>query len=91
MKGDLISKFEKDGKKIYLDRSIIIDHLGASSHNKSIDFQMNLSRNWHWMWSTFYFKKKYKGYLIALFEVLPKLASSVVKFLFFSIEINFSL
>ena len=85
---DLCKRLKKNGKKIYLDRSITIDHLGASSHNKSIDFQMNLSRNWHWMWSTFYFKKKYKGYLIALFEVLPKLLSSVVKFLFFSLFNN---
>ena len=85
---DLCKRLKKNGKKIFLDSNISIDHLGASSHNRSIDFQMNLSRNWHWMWSTFYFKKKYKGYFIALFEVLPKLASSIVKFLFYSLFNN---
>ena len=46
---------------------------------------MDLSRNWHWMWSTFYFKKKYKGFVLALFEVLPKLISSLIKFTIFFI------
>ena len=23
-------------------------------------------RNWHWMWSTFYFNKKHNGYFLAL-------------------------
>ncbi len=82
---DLCKRLKKDGRKIFLDRNIVIDHLGASSHNKDIDFQMNLSRNWHWMWSTFYFKKKYKGYIIAFFEVLPKLISSILKFILFSL------
>ena len=85
---DLCKRLKNDGKKIFLDSNIVIDHLGASSHNKAIDFQMNLSRNWHWMWSTFYFKKKYKGFFVAFFEVLPKLISSIVKFLFFSLFNN---
>ncbi len=82
---DLCKRLKKNGKKIFLDSNISIDHLGASSHNRSIDFQMNLSRNWHWMWSTFYFKKKHQGYLTALFKVLPKLSSSIIKYLFFSL------
>lgn len=82
---DLCKRLKKAGKKIFLDKNIIIEHLGASSHNKSLDFQMDLSRNWHWMWSTFYFKKKYKGFVLALFEVLPKLISSLIKFTIFFI------
>ncbi len=82
---DLCKRLKKAGKKIFLDKNIIINHLGASSHNKSFDFQMNLSRNWHWMWSTFYFKKKYKGFILALLEVLPKLISSLIKFTIFLI------
>ena len=85
---DLCKRLKKDGKKIYLDRSIIIDHLGASSHNKSIDFQMNLSRNWHWMWSTFYFHNKHRGYFYALLNILPKLLSSVFKTVFYQFLFN---
>ena len=43
---DLFCKrLKNDGKKIFLDSNIVIDHLEVSSHNKALDFQMNLSRN----------------------------------------------
>ena len=63
---DLCKRLQDKNKKIYLDKNIIVHHLGGSSHNKSIDFEMELSRNWHWMWSTFYFNKKHYGYLYSL-------------------------
>jgi len=44
---------------------------------------MELSRNWHWMWSTFYYNKKYKGFIISLVIVFPKLISSILKFFIF--------
>jgi len=49
---------------------------------------MELSRNWHWMWSTFYYNKKYKGFISSLIIVFPKLISSIFKFLFFLILMN---
>ena len=33
---DLCKRLKKAGKKIFLDKNIIIEHLGASSHNKSL-------------------------------------------------------
>ena len=62
-----------------MDPKIIIDHLGGSSHNSKINFEMELSRNWHWMWSTFYYHKKYDGFIFALFQVSGKLISSLIK------------
>ena len=50
---DLCKRIKKYNKKIYLDKGIKVEHLGGKSHNKSINFEMELSRNWHWMWSTF--------------------------------------
>ena len=78
---DLCRRLRKLGKKIYLDPQILIEHKGGSSHNQSINFQMELSRNWHWMWSTFYYKKKYQGFLIALMLVSPKLISAIIKYI----------
>ena len=40
------------------------------------------------MWSTFYYNKKYKGFLIALILIMPKLISSIAKTLFFLIIFN---
>ena len=46
---DLCKRLKDKNKKIYLDHNILINHIGGSSHNKSINFEMELSRNWHWM------------------------------------------
>ncbi len=82
---DLCRRVREKNKKIYLDPSIIIDHAGGSSHNKSIDYEMELSRNWHWMWSSFYYHKKHSGFIIAFIKIIGKLFSSTLKFLIFSI------
>ena len=82
---DLCKRLKKKDKKIYLDKSIVIYHLGGSSHNESINFEMELSRNWHWMWSTFYFNKKHYGYLISLIKISRKLFSSLIKMVFFTL------
>ena len=47
--------------------------------------EIELSRNWHWSWSKFYFTKKHKGYIYAISEGLPKLVSSLIKFCFYFI------
>ena len=70
---------------IYLGSKIIINHLGGSSHNKSINFEMELSRNWHWMWSTFYYNKKYNGFFFALVKVSGKLTSAFLKIIFYTL------
>ena len=82
---DLCRRLKKANKKIYLDPNIIIKHLGGSSHNKSINFEMELSRNWHWMWSSFYYHKKYNGFFYALFKISRKLVSAIFKILFYSL------
>ena len=85
---DLCKRLRLDNKKIYLDTSIKIFHPGGSSHDKHVDYEMELSRNWHWMWSTFYYHKKYEGYLVAFIKVLPKLISSLLKTIFYFIIFN---
>ena len=82
---DLCKRLNKKNKKIYLSKNIPIYHEGGKSHDKYVNYQMELSRNWHWMWSTFYYNKKYKGFLISLIIVLPKLVSSIFKILFYSL------
>ncbi|MDC0472361.1 glycosyltransferase family 2 protein [Pelagibacteraceae bacterium] len=85
---DLCRRVKNINKNIILDPSIKIKHAGGTSHDDKIDHEMELSRNWHWMWSTFYYNKKYNGYFIALIKVLPKLISSIFKMLFYSIIFN---
>ena len=66
---DLCKRIIDCNKKIYLVPSIKINHLGAQSHTKTINKPMELSRNWHWMWSTFNYHKKYKGFFISLLNI----------------------
>ena len=54
---DLCKNAIAKGGKIYLDKNIIISHDGASSVKTSEKIELEKSRNWHWMWSTFYFHK----------------------------------
>ena len=81
---DLCKRLKQNNKKIFLDPSIIVNHQGGSSHDEKYNFEMELSRNWHWMWSTFYFKKKHSGYFNALFSVFGKLISGLIKYIFYS-------
>ena len=82
---DLCKKVKKEKGKIYLDPKIYISHEGGSSVNLSSKDELEKNRNWHWMWSTFYFHKKYKGFLIAFIIIFPKLFSSFFKSIFYTI------
>ena len=82
---DLCRRLRSKSKKIFLDSNIIVYHPKGGSHDDDINFEMELSRNWHWMWSTFYFHKKYEGFFLSFVKSLPKLFSALFKFLIFLI------
>ena len=85
---DLCKKVKNNNGKIFLDSNIRIHHEGARSVNQKFKKELEKNRNWHWMWSTFYFHKKYKGFLIALVIIFPKLLSSLFKTIFFQLIFN---
>ena len=85
---DLCRRLKQKNKKIYVDPSIIIKHQGGNSHDDQYDFEMELSRNWHWMWSTFYYNKKYNGYLSSIVYVSKKIISSILKYFFYLFVFN---
>ena len=85
---DLCSRLLKKNKKVYYCPSIPIYHEGGHSHESSFNYEMELSRNWHWMWSSFYYNKKHRGFIISLITFAPKLLYSILKFLLFSILNN---
>ena len=85
---DLCRKVKKNKGKIYLHKNIIVKHDGASSVNKTNKLDLEKTRNWHWMWSTFYYQKKYKGFLLAFTIILPKLFSAIFKTLFYFMVLN---
>ena len=85
---DLCKKVKINNGKIYLDQGLKIYHEGGSSVDERYKDELESNRNWHWMWSTFYFHKKYKGFFIALIIIFPKLFSSFLKTIFFQLTLN---
>ena len=80
---DLCKRLKKNNKKIFLDKKLIIHHIGGSSHNDNINFEMELSRNWHWMWSIFYFNKKHYGYFNSIVKISRNFFSALLKSIFY--------
>ncbi len=85
---DLCKRVKKNNGKIYLNKNIVIRHEGASSVDKLNTFELEKNRNWHWMWSSFYYQKKYKGFFLALIIIFPKLLSAIFKTLFYLLIFN---
>jgi N-acetylglucosaminyl-diphospho-decaprenol L-rhamnosyltransferase len=81
---DLCKRIKKINEKIYIEPKIKVFHHGGSSVNKIFFEEIELTRNWHWMWSLFYFNKKHHNFLSALILVFPKLTSSLLKIIFYS-------
>ena len=82
---DLCKRLNDKNENIYVIPKSKIKHLGGQSVNDLYKIEIELSRNWHWMWSKFYFNKKHYGYIFALLNGLPNFISSSLKFIFYSI------
>ena len=66
-------------------------HLGATPDDYGLTKftkQIEYSRNWHWMWSKFYFNKKYKGILISLIIGLTSLLINSFKYFIYMLILN---
>ena len=85
---DLCLRQKKENNKIYVAKKAKINHLGGKSPSDIYKKEIELSRNWHWMWSKFYFNKKHYGYLKALLISLPTLISSMIRFFYYFVTHN---
>ena len=82
---DLCLRVKKNNQNIYIIKNSIINHLGESS---IVSKDLEYLRNWHWMWSKFYFNKKHYGHLNALSKVILNLLSGMLKYILYSILFN---
>ena len=85
---DLCKKVKIKKGKIILSKNIKINHEGSGSVDKNNINEFEKNRNWHWMWSTFYYHKKYKGFLIALIIIMPKFITSIFKIFLYQLTFN---
>ncbi len=85
---DLCIRIKRQGGSIYIVPTAKINHEGSKTVDTKYKEEVELSRNWHWIWSKFYFNKKNFNFLKALKECLPTFISSILKILFYTLLNN---
>jgi len=85
---DLCLRKKKENNKIYVAKKAKIHHMGGKSHSPVHEKEIEFSRNWHWMWSKFYFNKKHYGYSKALLIGFPSIITSMFKFFYYFVTCN---
>ena len=82
---DLCKRIIEANENIYIAPFSKIKHLGGKAVDTKYKDEIELARNWHWMWSFFYFNKKHSNYFYALIIVLPKFLSALFKSIFYKL------
>ena len=85
---DLCLRVKRAGGSVYIVPTAKINHRGSMTVDAKYKDEVELSRNWHWIWSKFYFNKKNFGFSKAIIECLPTYISSILKFLFYTLINN---
>jgi GT2 family glycosyltransferase len=83
---DLCKRIKNLGGKIFVVINSRIQHLGKQASEYSLNIE--LCRNWHWMWSLFYYNYKHFGAVIAYKITIIKFFSSIFKLFIASVFFN---
>ena len=83
---DLCKRIKNKGGKILIVKESKVKHLAKQASGNSLNVE--LCRNWHWMWSLFYYNHKHFGVWRAYRVTIVKFISSVIKLLFALILFN---
>ena len=74
-----IHDFYGEKKEIFLINKANVEHNAKQSSGDN--FSIELCRNWHWMWSLFYYNKKHFGIIFAYKVTIYKFISAIFKLL----------
>ena len=78
---DLCLRVKQKKEFIYIITNSLINHKGSISSDDNLE---NL-RNWHWMWSKFYYNKKHYGFLTAIKNTFFNFTGALIKYFIFLI------
>ena len=90
---DLCKSIKNINGNVYISNQLYIRHLGfksSTNQKKSENNSLENLRNWHYLWSNFYYHKKHYGYFYSLQKNLLKLLSSFFNVMLFTILIQSS-
>ena len=85
---DLCLRAKKNSGRLLIVTNSKIHHLGAQAVDDQYSEEIELSRNWHWMWSKLYFNKKHRGMFVSLLIGLTSLIGNSVKYFIYLITFN---
>ncbi len=85
---DFCKRLQLMDENIFVVPKSRIYHFGGQAVNPKFKREIELVRNWHWMWSKFYYNKKHYGYLNATIKIFKNLISAFIKFFFYKIIFN---
>ena len=86
---DLCRRIKSIEGNIYSSKDLLVKHLGKKgSTDQDYKLEFEILRNWHWMWSTFYYHKKYYGHLYAVYKNYGKLFRSIFNLFLYTILFN---
>ena len=78
---DLCLRVKKKNELIFVVTNTMIKHKGSISS----DYNLEYLRNWHWMWSKYYFNKKHYGFLTAIKNTFFNFTGALIKYFIFLI------
>ena len=88
---DLCRRVRSNKGKIFSSKNLLAKHLGtkgSAATDPDYSLESVIFRDWHFMWSTFYYYKKYYGYLYAVYKTYGKLIRSILSMIMLTILFN---
>ena len=85
---DLCLRVRDTKEKIFIYSNSLISHLGGKTVDEKYFNEIEFSRNWHWNWSKFYFRKKHYGFIKAFAPGVVTFIKAIFKCSFFFIINN---
>ena len=85
---DLIKRCNKKKNNVFMTDKVMINHKGRSSSDSKFNKEIEVNRNWHLLWSKFYFYKKHYNYFYALYKISNSFISSFFKKIIFKVIKN---
>jgi GT2 family glycosyltransferase len=82
---DICARMRFDNHAVIKVVKAQLDHDAFSSHDESVHSSLDYFRNWHYMWSSYYIRKKHKQYTAALFFAFRVLFLHILKIIFYLI------
>ena len=81
----LCKSIKRKSGKIYFAKNLKVNHLGFKGSVGASNYEKQNAdnlRNWHYMWSSFYFYKKNYNYFFALNKMFGKFLRAFIKTIF---------